>query len=113
VKKIMELMEGCMVRSGGDEYMRGRVPFGSSLCSLIFFLSHVQITIMSFLFLFFEKHLAYLREVFNLDVFPGRLKEGFHPGIFLFFFHFFFMIGPPHEVFNPKMGLRCLMQVFT
>ena len=69
-----------------------------------------------FYFLFFEKHLGCLKVAFTLDVFPRSLKECFHPGIFLFFFSFFylfFIIGPPHEVFNPKMGLRRPMEVFT
>ena len=49
--KTIELTDGCMVRSGRDEYMWGRFPFGSSLFSLIVFLTHLQRTIMSF-FLF-------------------------------------------------------------
>ena len=98
--KKMELMEGFMVRSGGDEYMWLWIPFGSSLFSLIVFLTHLQITIMSFFSFFFHyiyiyiyiKHLGYVREVFTLDNFVRHLKEHFHPGIFLFF-SFFSSLG--------------------
>ena len=89
--KTIELMERCMVRSGGDEiYVRQGSLWIFSL--LLACLSHPlanNIYVFSFIiiYIFFEKHLGYLREVFNLDICPGRLKEGFDPGIF-FFLHF-------------------------
>lgn len=46
--------------------------------------------IFSLSLFFFEKKLCCLREVFTLAVCPGCLKGGFHPGIFLFIFLFFF-----------------------
>ena len=120
MKKTMELMEGCMVRSGGDEYMWGKVPYVPSLCSLIIFLTYLQITIM-FFFLFFFPFFLFWKT-------PRLPKRGFHARCFrwvpqgrfsprdlliIFSFLFFFIIGLPHEVFNPNMGLRHLMDIFT
>lgn len=60
------------------------------------------------------KQLVRLQEAFILASCFGSLKRGFHPEILLFYFLFFFnTIGPPQEVFNSTVGLRCLMEVFT
>ena len=70
-------------------------------------LTHLEIQLCLFSLLFFKKkHLGFLREVFTLDVFPGCLKEGFHPGIFLFFFSFCFSSLGHLTRFQPKYGTQ-------
>ena len=93
--------------------------FCSSLVALILLLltykQHFQNFIFSlfllFVFCYFLfKQLFCLQEVFILVACPWCLKRGFHLEIFFFFFN---TIGLPQEVFNPTVGLRCLMEVFT
>ena len=65
-----------------------------------------------YIYIYIFKHLGFLREVFTLDVCLGASRKVFTQGS-SYSFSFFLILGPPHEVFNPKMGLRCIMEVFT
>jgi len=42
---MTKMMEGCMVRSGEDDYVRGKGLLGILFFSLIVFLAHLQMEI--------------------------------------------------------------------
>jgi len=44
---------------------------------------------------------------------PWAPQGRFSPKDILILFHFFLILGSPYKVFNPKMGLTRLMEVFT
>lgn len=113
---------GGIMRDNGwrNTNMSGIGPSFILLYSLIVLLltwnQFFMIFLFSFFFsIFFWKQLVCLQQVFILVACPRRLKRGFHLDIFLFLFFPFVLdtIGPPPEVFNLIMGLRCLMEAFT